>query len=77
MTAVRKKKLTQLPPLVVPGLKPRNPLVAPALQRKAGAHQTPQSLKAKERAEARRAIDRSLREEVKVKPLHPHHKDKP
>ena len=56
MTAVRKKKLTQLPPLVVPGLKPRNPLVAPALQRKAGAHQTPQSLKAKERAEARRAM---------------------
>ncbi|TXJ00412.1 MAG: hypothetical protein E6Q31_05765 [Aquabacterium sp.] len=77
MTAVRKKKLTQQPPLVVPALKPRNPLVAPALQRKAGAHQTPQSLKAKERAEARRAIDRSLREEVKVKPLHPRHKDKP
>ena len=77
MTAVRKKKLTPLPPLVVPGLKPRNPLVAPALQRKAGAHQTPQSLKAKERAEARRAIDRSLREEVKFKPTHPRHKDKP
>ena len=77
MTAVRKKKLTQLPPLVVPGLKPRNPLVAPALQRKAGAHQTPQSLKAKERAEARRAIVRSLREEVKFKPTHPRHKDKP
>lgn len=77
MTAVRKKKLTQLPPLVVPGLKPRNPLVAPALQRKAGAHQTPQSLKAKERAEARRAIDRSLREEVKFKATHPRHKDKP
>ena len=77
MTAVRKKKLTQQAPLVVPGLKPRNPLVAPALQRKAGAHQTPQSLKAKERAEARRVIDRSLREDVKVKPLHPHHKDKP
>ena len=77
MTAVRKKKLTQLPPLVVPGLKPRNTLVAPALQRKAGAHQTPQSLKAKERAEARRAIDRSLREEVKFKPTHPRHKDKP
>ncbi len=77
MTAVRKKKLAQQPPLVVPALKPRNPLVAPALQRKAGAHQTPQRLKAKERAEARRAIDRSLREEVKVKPLHPRHKDKP
>ena len=77
MTAVRKKKLTQLPPLVVPGLKPRNPLVAPACQRKPGAPQTPQSLKAKERAEARRAIDRSLREEVKFKPTHPRHKDKP
>lgn len=77
MTAVRKKKLAQQPPLVVPVLKPRNPLVAPALQRKAGAHQTPQRLRAKERAEARRAIDRSLREEVKVKPLHPRHKDKP
>ena len=77
MTAVRKKKLTQLPPLVVPGLKPRNPLVAPALQRKAGAHQTPQSVKAKERAEARRAIDRSLREDVKLKPSPQRHKDKP
>lgn len=77
MTAVRKKKLTQQPPLVVPGLKPRNPLVAPALQRKAGAHQTPQSLKAKERAEARRAIDRSLREDVKLQPHPQRHKDKP
>lgn len=77
MTAVRKKKLTQQPPLVVPGLKPRNPLVAPALQRKAGAHQTPQSVKAKERAEARRAIDRSLREDVKLTPSPQRHKDKP
>ena len=77
MTAVRKKKLTQQPPLVVPGLKPRNPLVAPALQRKAGAHQTPQSVKAKERAEARRTIDRSLREDVKLKPSPQRHKDKP
>lgn len=77
MTAVRKKKLTQQPPLVVPGLKPRNPLVAPALRRKAGAHQTPQSVKAKERAEARRAIDRSLREDVKLKPSPQRHKDKP
>jgi len=77
MTAVRKKKLTQQAPLVVPGLKPRNPLVAPALQRKAGAHQTPQSLKAKERAEARRVIDRSLREDVKLQPIPQRHKDKP
>ena len=77
MPAVRKKKLTQLPPLVEPAHTPRTPLVAPALQRKAGAHHTPQSLKAKERAEARRAIDRSLREEVKFKPTHPRHKDKP
>jgi hypothetical protein len=77
MTAVRKKKLTQQPPLVVTGLKPRNPLVAPALRRKAGAHQTPQSVKAKERAEARRAIDRSLREDVKLTPSPQRHKDKP
>jgi hypothetical protein len=75
MTAVRKKKLLQQPPLLVPSLKPRNPLVAPSMQRKAGAHQSPQSLKAKERATTRRAIDRSLREEVRLKPSR--HKDKP
>ena len=77
MTAVRKKKLLQQPPLVVPSLKPRNPLVAPSMQRQAGAHQSPQSLKAKERATTRRAIDRSLREEVQLKSLTPRHKDKP
>lgn len=77
MTAVRKKKLLQQSPLVVPGIKPRNPLVAPSLQRKAGAHQPAQNLKAKEKEATRRAIDRSLREEVKFNATHPRHKDKP
>lgn len=68
MAAVRKKKLK----LVMPTSKPRNPLVAPALQRKAGAHLTS---KAKEREKARRAIRRSLSEEVKIKPSTPRAKD--
>lgn len=76
MTAVRKKKLLQQPPLVVPGHKPRNPLVAPALQRKAGAHDTPQSRKAKEREASRRAIERSLRDEIQRPSFHHRHKDK-
>lgn len=77
MTAVRKKKLLQQPPLVVPGRKPRNPLIGPALQRKAGAHDTPESRKAKEREASRRAIERSLRDEVQRHPLPHRHKDKP
>ena len=77
MTAVRKKKLTQQHPLLLPALKPRNPLVAPALQRKAGAHHTALTLKSKERETARRAIERSLREEVKIKSAAKRHKNLP
>lgn len=62
MTAVRKKKLK----LCLPGSRPRNPLVAPALQRKAGAHHTHKTNKAKEREASRRAIRRSLHEDVKT-----------
>jgi hypothetical protein len=53
MTSLRKIKLK----LAVP--KPRNPLVAPAAQRKAGAHVKTQR---RDRQEARRHIDRALKE---------------
>lgn len=56
MTAVRKKKLK----LLLPGTRPRNPLVAAAAQRKAGAHQ---ASKAKARQKARQDIRQALKEQ--------------
>lgn len=53
MTSVRKIKLK------LPAPKPRNPLVAPALQRKAGSHR--KSRAATRRAD-KRTIDKQLRE---------------
>jgi hypothetical protein len=55
MTSMRKKRLT----LTLAASKPRNPLVAPALQRKAGAH-TP--AKARDRQDARAQIRQALRD---------------
>jgi hypothetical protein len=63
MTAIRKKKLK----VTLPGSKPRNPLVAPAMQRKAGAH-TPS--KAQARQAAQKEIRQALREATKLQRAH-------
>jgi hypothetical protein len=53
MTSLRKIKLKLAAP------KPRNPLVAPTAQRKAGAHK---SSKRHGRQDARRSIEKALKE---------------
>jgi hypothetical protein len=55
---------SKLMTLVLPGHKPRNPLVAPATQRKAGAH-TPS--KARARQDAREQIRQALRDEARMR----------
>lgn len=52
MTAVRKTKLK------LPAPRPRNPLVAPALQRKAGSHR-------KSTAALRRAEEMALKKQIR------------
>lgn len=52
MSAVRKTKLK------LPAPRPRNPLVAPALQRKAGSHRKPQ-------AATRRADKMALKKQMR------------
>lgn len=64
MSAVRKKKLK----LMLPGTRPRNPLVAAAAQRKAGAHQPS---KAKARQKARHDIRQALKEQAGKPPSPP------
>ncbi|MFT7721424.1 MAG: hypothetical protein QM788_01085 [Roseateles sp.] len=48
-------------PLQIPQRKPRNPLVAPALQRQAGRHRSPHDAQA-QRQQARQELRRLLRD---------------